>query len=191
MRIAYRVIIICGVVLLLAQLLFSIERVLFLLIIEIACAFCLVFGLIITFIMGLVSWRKSSGWWMGPSLLCAAFILSALIIGRVNGNQFKKHMDDYVKVVDLIKSGAVPCGSRYSQIDVTNLPPHISSVWAARCPDGSLFVEFNLKPHIPQTSRGYLFESYTETNNCLDEMTKPEHRYRLSHIADNWYEFRN
>ncbi len=157
----------------------------------------LAFTFIVTLIMGLARWRKTSRSWIGPTLLCVVFILSILFIRNtgvfvaLGDRQFMKHRDDYTSIVDQIKTGAVPCGSSLTKINIQNVPSHISSVWAARCPDGSIFVEFNLKPHIPQTSRGYLFKNYAETNNCFDEITKPEHRYHLSHITGNWYEFRN
>jgi hypothetical protein len=156
----------------------------------------LVFALIATLIIGLARWKKSSRWGMGPALLCIAFISSMMICRKigvwvaVDDWQFKKQMADFVKTVDSIKSGDVPCSPSLTLIDIKNLPRHIRAVDAACCPDGSMIVEFHLATGIPLVHTGYLFKNYTETNNCIADNMRPEQRWHyLHHITGNWYKF--
>ena len=155
------------------------------------CSLGLLFALITTLIVGLASWRKSSRWWMGPSLLCFAFIVIFFTypINAVDNWFFKKHMAPYVAIVDSIQSGAIPCSSTIGNVNITNLPPYIRDVAAARCPDGSVLVEFFSKACSFAGHSGCIFKDYTETNSCFADYAKLEQEWHLSHITGNWYIF--
>jgi hypothetical protein len=195
MQIAYRLIILFGVGLLLSELFITPGPNFFKIAIFLICFFGLVLAFIMTLIVGFASWRKSSRLWMYPALLCVAFILTFIISVRigvplaVDTWQFKKHMAAYDKIVDSIQSGDVSCGSTITGINITNLPPGIRNILAARCPDGSVYVEFVGKGSSFAGHSGYLFKNYTETNNCITENIKPEQNEYLQHITGNWYRF--
>jgi hypothetical protein len=197
MRTAYRLIILFGVGLYLSDLPLTTVPNLIQPLFVLGCSLGLLFALIVTFIIGLFRWRKLSRWWMGPALLCIAFILSFIICGRIEmrlgGDHwlFKRNMVPYVRIVDSIKSGAVPCGSKIANINITNLPSGIRNVAAARCSDGSAVVLFVGKGSSFAGDFGYLYKDYSETNSCIADNIKPDQLGRLNHIIDNWYEFWN
>ena len=150
---------------------------------------------IVCLLIGLILWRKSSWWWIGPALLSCAFIFSigyfSAIGTAVSDWQFKKHMDDYVRIVDSVKNGTIPCNTNLVYIrNVTNLPPHIGSIHAACCPDGALLVEFHINYGTSLKFPGYLFKNFGETNNCIMNNMGPGQRwYSLRHITNDWYKF--
>jgi len=92
-------------------------------------------------------------------------------------------------IVDSIKSGAVPCSSTITIINIPDLPPYIRYVAAARCNDGSVLVEFYSKACSFAGHSGCLFKDYTQTNSCFADYTKLEQEWRLRHITGNWYRF--
>ncbi|SRR5260221_5457120 len=200
MRTAYRLIVLFGVGLFLSSLLpFTIGPnwipAMLQNTVSLVCFFGLVFAFIVTWIIGFILWRKSSRLWMSPALLCIVLIISFIICERsgvssfVDTWWFKQRMAAYVKIVDSIQSGAVPCSPAIARIDIKNLPSGIGSVAAARCPDKSVLIEFYGKDGFFAGHTGYLFKHYTETNNCISENIKPEQVKHLQHIMDDWYRF--
>jgi hypothetical protein len=192
MRTAYLLIIVCVIDLFVFGFLGQIRPSMLMDAVSLIGLLGLLISLIATLVIGLVSWRKTSRGWMGPALLCIAFLLGIKICGNMGiweatGDWwFKKHMAPYVKIVDLTQGGAIHCNQNFATIrDITNLPPHIRYVSAACCPDGSVLVEFRIDT-LPFPLRGYLFKNYAETNNCI----KGQHQWHyLRHITGNWYEF--
>jgi hypothetical protein len=197
MRTAYLVIVVCGIGIFVCGFLDQIRPSLLGTVGIVICILGLMTALIASFVFGLVSWRKLSRWWMGPALLCIAFLLGIRISGNMRMDEaigdwwFKKHMAPYVKIVDSIQNGAVSYSPNFTRInDITNLPPHIRYVSAARCSDGSVLVEFRIKTSFPLSPIGYLFKNYAETNNCITANMGPEHHWHyLRHITGNWYRF--
>ena len=189
MRTAYRIISVCGIGLFLSVWPFAVVQTLLQMAIMEICSLGLLFALITTLIIGFASWRKSSRWWMGPSLLCFAFIVIFFTYPRnaVDNWFFKKHMAPYVAIVASIQSGAISCSSTIGNVSITNLPPYIRNVAAARCPDGSVLVEFFSKACSFAGHSGCLFKDYTETNSCFADYTKHEQIWHLRHITGNWY----
>lgn len=182
-----------GAGLLLSQLLVTPGPNFFQFVLVSVCFLILIIAFVATIILGLVSWRKSSSKWMFPSMLCILFILSFLfcvkigIPSEIEMWKFQKHISYYEKIVNGIQNGEIQCGSTITGIDTTNLPPGISSITAAHCPDGSLIVQFLGKGSSFAGHVGYLFKNYTETNNCISENIKPD--WRLKHLTGNWYKF--
>jgi len=154
---------------------------------------CLVYALISTAIVGISKWRKQSRFWLVPSALCIAFLVSlpeAAKIGVYVGDwQFRRHLDEYVGIVDAVKKGTFPCGPKLTQIEVNNRPPHVNLVWAACCPDGSVTVDFYSITGVPLVHAGYLFRGGSQTNSCMMETMRLERRrwpYQRR-ITENWY----
>jgi amino acid transporter len=199
MKTAYRLITLCGVSLIFVCFFpFPIELRLLQGWLFLICILGLLFALIATLIIGLASWRKLSRWWMGPPLLCIAFIVSFVICARIGVSiavddwWFQKHMVPYVMIVDSVKSGTIPCGPTIANIhSITNLPPGIRNIDAARCTDGSVLVLFVAKGSSFAGDFGYLYKDYSETNSCIADNIKPDQIGRLDHITGNWYEFWN
>ena len=195
MRIAYRLIVLCGVGLLLSELLVTPGPNFFQIAIFLISFLGLAIAFIVTLIVGLASWKKSTRLWMYPALLCVAFILSFIICARlgvpsaVEGWKFKRNMAVYDKVVTDIQSGVVPCGSTITNINISNLPPGIRNIMAAHCPDGSILVEFVGEGSSFAGHSGYFFKNYTETNSCFADYAKLEQEWHLRHITGNWYRF--
>jgi hypothetical protein len=190
MRIAYKLIFLCGVGLLLSQLLVTPGPNFFQVALFSICFLGLAIAFIITLIIGFSSWRKSSSKWMFPSLLCVLFISSFLICVKIGIPseiemwKFQKHISDYEKIINGIQNGDIQCGSKLMVIDTTNLPPGIINITAAHCSDGSLIVLFLGKGSSFAGHTGYLFKNYTKTNNCISE---PD--WRFKHLTGNWYKF--
>jgi hypothetical protein len=192
MRIAYRLIILFGIGLFLSELLVTPGPNFFQIAIFLISFLGLVFAFITSLVVGFTSWRKSSRSWMYPALLCIAFILSFIIFGRlanVETWRFKRNMGVYDKVVADIQSGAIPCGSTITRIDISNSPPGIRNIMAAHCPDGSILVEFVGEGSSFAGHSGYFFKNYTETNSCFADYSKLEHEWHLRHMTGNWYRF--
>ena len=195
MRTAYRLIVLCGIGLLLSQLLVTPGPNFFQIAIFLISFLGLAIAFIVTLIVGLASWRKSTRLWMYPSLLCITFILSFIICARlgvpsdVESWKFKRNIAVYDKIVADLQSGVVPCGSAITNINSSNLPPSIGRILAAHCPDGSMLVEFVGEGSSFARHSGYLFKNYTETNSCFADYSELEQEWHLRHITGNWYRF--
>ncbi len=194
MRTAYRLIILFGVSLLLSQFLVTPGPNFFQILIFLISFLGLAVAFIVTLIIGIASWRKTTRSWIYPTMLCVAFILSFIACVRlglpsaVDAWQLKRNMAAYDTVVNSIQNGAIACGSTITAINTTNLPSGIRNILAVRCPDGSVFVRFVGNGSSFAGHSGYLYKNYTETNNCITENVKSEHEY-LQHITGNWYRF--
>jgi hypothetical protein len=157
------------------------------------CLFGLVLALIITVAIGLVRWRKSSRRWIGPPLLCLAFILSFRVSQRVgvlvDDWRFKRNLAKYTRIVNSLRDGTVACSPTLSPVEIKDGSTHVSDIWAACCPDGSAIVE------LPGASGGalfhvsYLFKNDPGSNACLNQAVQMEQQRNphQRHIVGNWY----
>jgi hypothetical protein len=171
----------------------------------------LIFAIPVTLLLGIVCWRKSSRWWMGPAALAIAICLAFPICGRLgvwsllDRWRLQHHMAAYARIVDSIRDGSIPCQpiesdsrqrngpvdvSRLSKdLDVANLPPHTRGVRAECCSDGSVRVAFlddgsSFAGHV-----GYLYKDYATTSSCAADFAKRERTWGLRQITGNWYRF--
>ena len=193
MRRANTLIVLFGAGLLLSQLFTSPGLNFFQVISFFICFLFLTIAFVATVIIGFVSWRKSSRHWLCPPLFCILFILSFIVCSKTGVSskieiwKFKEHISEYEKIVDGIKSGEIPCNSKFTLINTTNLPPGITCVMAARCPDQSVIASFLGEGSSFAGHVGYLYQNSTETNNCISENIKLD--WRLNHLTGNWYKF--
>jgi hypothetical protein len=157
----------------------------------------LLFAVVATLIVGLVWWRKSSHWWIGPPLLCVAFVLGFIICEGILTRTgldhwlFKRNMAPYVKIVDSIKNGTIPCGPTNTYIAYIdgkrNLPAGIRDIQAMHCSDGSTLVLFVAKGSSFAGHMGYLFKDAGTNSDIVDFMKREQ--IGLIPITNNWYQF--
>ena len=130
------------------------------------------------------------------ALLCFAFFLGFIICARMgvwvamDNWWFENHIAPYANIVHSIKTDAIPCSQTIAHIDITNLPPHISHIHAARSSDGALIVIFVAEGSCFAGHVGYLFKDYTNTNSYIADYVRGQ-QFNLRHITGNWYEFSN
>lgn len=146
--------------------------------------------------LGVRAWRRSSRLWMMPALTCLAFISSAWLtppLGRlIADRQFRRHLSEYIRVADELKSGEISCPdscrTRLGVINVGHQPAHVRAILAARCNDGSaVVVAFLIDTHVPLLHEGYVFEGYEDGNSCIKDSMKPEHRWPyMRQVMDRW-----
>jgi hypothetical protein len=157
------------------------------------CLCGLVVYFIASLIIGFVSWRKSSRWWITPALICLVFILSAplyLRVGKVFADwEFKAHLQEYVEVVGDVKNGAVFCDTTLRIITPKVLPSNVKRIMAVRYPDGSVIVMFLVGGSFPLYHTGYLFNGCGENNSCITQYKLLENKYYLRHVIGDWYHF--
>jgi hypothetical protein len=157
---------------------------------------CILVGLLIgNLIMGLVRWRKSSRLWMGPAVLCIAFLFAVAVCAKIgiwtaiSDWRFKSHISAYDRVIESIQAGTLPCSDTFATLNYSDLPPNIRNIRASCCPDGSMLVECYNKGSSSAGHTGYLFKNYLGTSDCVANNVKLERIWRLHHITGNWYRF--
>ena len=196
MRIASRLVILFGVCLFLSSLLPPAPNLFFIFLkgaVFLISLLSLLIGFLVTLVIGFVSWRKSSRIWICPALLCIALVFGFILCGRIGAWAaidawwFKKDMANYTKIVDVIKSGGIPCNPTITRLQITNLPPQIIGVAAARCQDKSVLVVFIGRGSSFAGHMGYLFKD-SETNIYIADYLKQEN-FHLRQMTDNWYQF--
>lgn len=103
--------------------------------------------------------------------------------------EFERQLGAYVRIVDFVRSGAIPCGPKLELVDTKELPRHVARVRAACCPDGTAIVEFYIPTGVPLVHAGYLFKNYTGTNSCVEQgiWLEDEKRLYQRHVIGNWY----
>jgi len=158
----------------------------------------LVLLLIVASCLGFIVWRKASRLWMVPALVCLAFILCEFFLvssmaQHISDPIFERHLSEYSKVVDGLRSGtiscATPCVGERGVIEATIRPAHVRDIWAVRCDDGGLLVLFRVDTDVPLLHEGYLFKGYGERSNCNTGREMPERRLYVRHITGSWYRF--
>ena len=154
--------------------------------------------LVVTAILGLAKWRRLSRFWMMPTLLCLAFLLSARLtvrLGqRIKDQEFETRESEYLKVVDGVKNGTIPCGpscnAKLTVFQTANLPPNVRVLIGARCDNGQVVVAFLANTDVPLLHEGYVFKGYDENSSCVTEAMRPENKWAyLRHVTERWYHF--
>ncbi len=151
----------------------------------------LVVELVICLGKGLARWRKSTRWWMMPALACLALLLTAPLdfrLGMIIADlEFRSHIPDYTKIVDDIKSGAIPSTQQYGVIQAKPMPSNVKIIMGASCPDHQAVVVFLVGTGFPLIHTGYLYKGYSDTNSCFKtDMTQ---KWNLRHVQGDWYRF--
>ena len=142
-----------------------------------------------TAIFSLTRWRKESGQWTGPMMLCVSFWLVLIAFGKlgiwraIDDWWFKRRLPYYSKIVDSLRAGALPCNKHLDN----GLPPFIKGANSTCCADGGLWVVFIDSSSSAVGHIGFVYKDYLPTSECAEELRKQEKEWRLRHITGNWY----
>lgn len=188
MRPAYLLITLGGVGCFLSSVVSKLWPSLLLPIIAVLLFLALVFTIFLTLFLGVVCWRKSNRYWMGPAVFSVAICSGFLISGRLgvwtslDDWRLKHNMASYATIVDSIHNGTVPCDpiepgprDRSDPGSSLNLPPHTIRMRARCCSDGSVVVLFLDAGSSFAGHTGYLYKDYPATSGCAADFAKWEH----------------
>jgi hypothetical protein len=144
-----------------------------------------------TLVVGAVEWRKTSHWWMMPSLVCFAFLwtprIAPYIREPIEDWELKSHLSEYDKVVDDVRKGTIVTATSLTWIDlkqIESLPPGVIAIWAAR--DSRAVTAKFLISHGGRIGNGYI---YAEDNKTAEAGMVGASHYYLRHIVGNWFHF--
>jgi hypothetical protein len=159
----------------------------------------LVLALLATAVLGFFKWKKTSRWWMGPALICLAFLSGGTWLTRPMGRliadwRFAESSGEYIKVVDEVRDGTISCPAECRQkltvLEAKGLPNRTRAIIAARCDTGAVVVGFLLDVDAPLVHEGYVYKGYQESDACILEAMRPEQRWPyVRHVRGNWYHF--
>jgi len=141
---------------------------------------------------GYLRWRKRSGLWILPAIVCVASLGAAWMVRSlattVADTTFKSHLSQYEAALREIKNDAPNLSERWKTVDLkkTRPPPEVLSIMARRCGSNDLIVEFLVSAG-GRIHKGYLFRGCVDSlGNELDDKEK---RYRLTPVSGPWYRF--
>jgi hypothetical protein len=193
MRKAFVTAIILGVIFSLCLVIEQVRPLLSCLLGAAACFLALVSLPVAAFIRGLTQWRKSSRWWIGPTLACLLFILAAPVDFRIGmfltDLEFRSHLQEYNKFVEDVRSGIIPCEAKLCMIEPKAMPPNVISIRGARYTDGSVVVEFLVGSGFPLYHTGYLFNGAGANKDCNALYKAYQDRFNLRPLVGDWYHF--
>jgi len=131
--------------------------------------------------------------------MCLAFPVStwltAVPIGRSIADwEFKRHLNEYVRVVEDFKSGRIPCGTQcngsFHRLHVKDQPKNIMFLEAARCNDGTVGVAFLVDSDVPLLHEGYFFKGYGDGSDCSAHPWSLDKKYPyVRYVEGEWYHF--
>jgi len=150
--------------------------------------------LVVSVALGFARWRKSSGFWMMPALVCLTFMLIAWFTpggGRLLADrQFKKHLSEYEEVISEIRNTE---NFRTAELDVIRTKHRtdkVRAIKAARCSDGTMVVAFLLNTNVPLLHEGYVYKGYKDSDTCIKESARIENNWPyVRPVTGNWYHF--
>lgn len=152
-------------------------------------------ALVVTPIVGLIWWRRTSGWWIIPFFISAVLYFSVPVtrsLGTsINDYIFRLHLNEYKRVVGEVESGAIRSTPELESINLTNIksiPSGVIDVWAARLSNGCVYVEF-LRSSEGRIHKGYLYRNFKESDAGAGPIIQWDQRFELRHIVGDWYHF--
>jgi hypothetical protein len=103
-------------------------------------------------------------------------------------------MNEYVRVVDEVKGGLIPCGSgckgQFDVLKERHRELNVRLLLVARCDDGNVAVAFLLDTDVPLLHEGYVFEGYREDGHCGSEALRLARNWPyVRHVSGPWYHF--
>ncbi|MDR3565611.1 MAG: hypothetical protein P4N59_29805 [Negativicutes bacterium] len=159
----------------------------------------LVVALFLSAYHGFRVWRRSSKLWVLPSLMCFTFLVTtwytAVPIGQsVADWEFKRHLNEYLKVVEDFKSGRIPClhgcNGEFDRLDTGDGLKHVKFLLAARCEGGTVGVAFIADTDVILLHEGYFFKSYGDGSACSADPFSLEKKWPyVRHVEGQWYHF--
>ncbi|HEY4355862.1 MAG TPA: hypothetical protein VGN16_08955 [Acidobacteriaceae bacterium] len=154
--------------------------------------------LVATSIVGFTKWRKSSGLWPAPALICLVFLLGthyfAPPLGRsISDARFRRHFAQYSSVAKSVTDGSLSCPRWCHEPDVTvpgvKLPKGIVEVGTTACDQGGVLIVFLNRSDVPLVHTGYLLKGYGGNVLCKDGEREPEKQWYMRHLTGSWYRF--
>jgi hypothetical protein len=159
----------------------------------------LVVALFLSANQGFRVWRRSSRLWILPALMCLAFLVTTWFAAASLGQfiadwEFKRHLSEYLNVVEGLKSGRIPCGNGCNGTFVTlhlkEQPKNIKFLEAARCNDGTVGVAFFVDTDVILLHEGYFFKGYGDDSDCSAHPWSLDKKYPyVRHVGGQWYHF--
>lgn len=163
-------------------------------------------GLLASTVIGCVKGRQSLRGGIAPILACIAFIALSWLVASPLGNliadwQFRRHLDEYAKVVNAVRSGSTVLGERGGMIDAENNPNNIRTIEVIRVNDGTLIVAFEEFPQLPLVHEGNLYYGCSGSRKCGAPGTTLEQALvnnppaggkqwpYVRHVVGDWYHF--
>jgi hypothetical protein len=158
----------------------------------------LVSALIISGVTGFRKWRRTSGLWMLPSVVCLTCLVAACFApfaGRLISDwRFGTRLSEFTEAVDEIKKDQ----ANSANLDTSSLtiiqpkytPDRVRLIKAAGCKDGSVVAAFVLDTKVPLLHEGYVYKGYDENNSCIKKLMRPEENWPfVRYIKGSWYHF--
>jgi hypothetical protein len=159
----------------------------------------LVVALFVSAIQGFRVWRQSSRLSILPALMCLVFLVStwltAVPIGRSIATwEFKRHLNEYLKVVEDFKSGRIPCpigcNGKFERLDTGDGLKHVKFLLAAHCEGGTVGVAFLDDTDVFRLHEGYFFKGYGDGSACSADPYSLEKKWPyVRHVEGQWYHF--
>ena len=159
----------------------------------------LVVALFLSATYGFRVWRRSSRLWILPALMCLAFLVStwytAAPVGQFMADwEFKRHLNEYLRVVEDFKSGRIPCrhgcNGEFDRLDTGDGMKNIMFLLAAHCEDGTVGMAFLVGTDVPLLHEGYFFKGYGDGSACRADPYSLEKKWPyVRHVEGQWYHF--
>jgi hypothetical protein len=192
MKTAYRLAIIFGIMFSLCVVIEQVRPLLSCLFGLAACLLGLGSLALAALIKGFIQWRKTSRRWIGPFVVCVAFILAFPIdqaIGAMIADmEFKSHLQEYDRFVEDVRNGTIPCEAKSCMIQPKIMPSNVKAIFGARYPDGSVFVQFLVGEGFMYHT-GYIFDGSGTNKDCIAAYKDRADRVGLRPLVGNWYYF--
>jgi K+ transporter len=150
--------------------------------------------LITSAILGIARWRRTSGVWMLPTVVCAAIMLVAWFVPKFGRHladrQFKRSLSKYQEVVAEIKNTQNFRSPELNIVSTGHQVYGVRAIKAARCADGTVVVAFLLDVNVPLLHEGYVYDGSQENTTCLGEKAKPENNWPyIRPVIGSWFHF--
>ncbi len=140
----------------------------------------------------LLHWpHRSRFWTLPPVIYVVVFVVGFLYVpplgAVIRDHRFRTQLPLYTQIVNDVKHRQVKWQESqigfYRPVEVQNLPPNISKIWASPCVGDEVKVMFFLG-HRPLTSAGFLYKPHS----CPNESGSYYHEQPL---GGDWYFFEN
>jgi hypothetical protein len=147
-------------------------------------------------IIGWVRWRHESPYWATPALACFISLLIAWFTPAIGpplaDRLFVRRLPEYQRAVEEVRNNqsAIAPEGDLVVVTVNAMPRGVRSVRTAQCQDGTIVVEFLLDTRVILLHDGYVYQTHSENEPCLNEAGKGHASWPyLRHVKDHWYHF--
>ena len=151
--------------------------------------------LVLSAVLGLGWWRRSSAYWPLPTIVCLAFLTIDSFMPAAGRHladyQFKKHLSEYNEVVmEVKKTKIVQTAALVEVIRAKRLEyllHNLRIISATRCEEDSIVVTFTQNTQVMLLHTGYLYRD-GDSSRCKQGAPESKWPY-LRPVIDNWYRF--